>query len=165
MGIKRCRGYPILNLKAHNTDITNFSKDCRGKDGLQPRCKSCQKIWNAKENPKNNPKTNSNPKYDNIRATCGKEAQRIRFTAQPEYVRTNPEIRKAHQNIRRKREDLNRIHGPKTWAVDHIIPIGKRVHKRDGICGLDVPWNMEIIPHCTNSRKSDHVDWRRIIRK
>ena len=158
--MKECRGYPILGLPRHSANTSEFNKDIRGKDGLQPRCRNCQRQWNARDNPK----TNSDPKYDEIRAKCGKKAQRARFTAQPRYIRSNTKERKAHQAIRRKREDLNRACGEKRWAVDHIIPIGKRTHSK-GICGLDVPWNMEIIPYCTNAHKSDYLDWNRVIKK
>ena len=137
-------------------------------DGLHEKCIFCKEHQNSITNKgelkrKYNNKSNNDPKYDAIRAKCRGEAMIARHEAQPAYVSETKWVREQHRSIRRKREDLNRIHGPKTWAVDHIIPIGKRVRDRDGICGLDVPWNMEIIPHCTNSRKSDSVPWHRII--
>ena len=163
--MKECAGWNPkdfdIYIPKHLAPFSNFTKHKGKLDGYQDMCKDCKKIYNTARNPQ----VNSDPKYDAIRAKCHGEAIQARSEAQPAYVSEIEWVREQHQEIRRKREDLNRIHGLKTWAVDHIIPIGNRVRDRDGICGLDVPWNMEIIPHCTNSRKSDAVPWHRIIKK
>ena len=45
--------------------ISEFSKDCTTRDGLNHRCRSCMKVHNAKHNPNNNPYHNKLNMYVN----------------------------------------------------------------------------------------------------
>lgn len=39
------------------------------------------------------------------------------------------------------------------YEVDHIIPL-----HADGICGLHVPWNLQVLPHDLNAKKRNVYD-------
>ncbi|MGU3286458.1 hypothetical protein [Methylobacterium mesophilicum] len=44
--------------------------------------------------------------------------------------------------------------------VDHVIPLAGK-----GLCGLHVPWNLEVIPRAINRRKSARIDVHRALAK
>lgn len=87
-----------------------------------------QKAWNAK-----------NPEYHHTRkavrrAQCGK------------WPFTDKEL----ENIRglyRLAKTYRLITG-EPWEVDHIVPL-----KGDGVCGLHVPWNLQVVPKAYNQKK------------
>lgn len=61
--------------------------------------------------------------------------------------------RKEAQEVFKKMRALNKIYGPRTYNVDHIIPL-----HNDNICGLHCPVNFQIITQSENSSKNDKWD-------
>ena len=151
--MKECRGYPILGLPRHSAHPSEFNKDIRGKDGLQPRCRHCQSKWNARDNPKRNP-NHPTPIYAEINSFCAARARAKRILRYPTWISHPQEQQiKAIYNLRDK---LNRCHGYAYWHVDHIIPLlGKEVS------GLHVPENLQLVPSDVILSKSNQWNWER----
>lgn len=93
-------------------------------------------IWLATQDP-NDPKLNRNYRRS-VRY------YRKLYQAWPEWAATHPGFAKVYAAADRRRAAGEDVH------VDHIVPICS-----DLVCGLHVPWNLEVLDKLDNLRKSN----------
>jgi hypothetical protein len=156
-----------------------FSNDKSRKDGKNPRCKSCdafyhknrstetrekekarrksgryaekQSIWreNNAERKRQNDKSWRLLNRDSRRST---EAKRFakKKKATPPWL-TDSQLSEI-KNVYTQARDCELVSG-QTYHVDHIVPLqGKNV------CGLHVPWNLQVLPSDLNLKKRNSHD-------
>ena len=70
----------------------------------------------------------------------------------PDWVKNNPDIQKQIADIYLLAEEKSESTGIK-HHVDHIIPL-----QHPDVCGLHVPWNLQVIPGAKNSSKCNDFD-------
>lgn len=94
-------------------------------------------IWLAKQSefdPNLNPNYRRSVKY-----------YRKLFQAWPEWCAEDPRFKAIRKECERRRRRGEAV------AVDHIVPICSHV-----VCGLHVPWNLQIITEKANNQKSNN---------
>jgi hypothetical protein len=150
-------------------DFSLFHKDKTHKDGLRSFCKECVTSYQAKYYVDNkqvikervydwieNNRDRHNAKcYRWVSANKAKVNARTarryasRTKATPEWVKSNPDYMWMFTEAYSLAKLRETMVGGK-WEVDHIAPIrGKTV------CGLHVPWNIQVIQQSENRRKSN----------
>ena len=67
------------------------------------------------------------------------------YTAWPDWCSEHPGFKEVYDEAKRRRKQGEDVH------VDHIVPICS-----DIVCGLHVPWNLEVICAKKNMRKSNN---------
>lgn len=164
--------------------ISEFNKTKTRKDGLQNKCRDCQKAYHKAWSEKNleakrlknkEHRMKNAERISKYKAERYKENKQHILEVQREYEKNNkPRLsakrarRRAAQNnatpdwlttedilaidkFYELREELNKLTGVK-HHVDHIVPLrGKTV------CGLHVPWNLQVIPAVENLSKSNKL--------
>lgn len=147
--------------------VAEFSKNKTRKDGLQPKCKVCTEEYQKKYRQtvahkayqKEYQKTDkfktinkravkkyrlANPEKENAR-TAKRRAAKLRATPKWLTAEEHDWIEALYFTAANFTERSG-----EQWHVDHIIPLqGKNV------CGLHLPWNLQVIRAKDNLRKSD----------
>lgn len=111
----------------------------RNADGRMAHCRSC---WAIKSDAMRRKLAHYYTEYSNYRRAGFKKAS-------PEWLTS--EQRREMVRIYEVSRSLSRILGHR-FEVDHIVPI-----KGKSVCGLHVPWNLQVIPMTKNRQKSNKV--------
>ena len=147
-------------------DIEDFSIDVSRKNGRQCYCRKCQlKTYEEKKE--------LAKKQRQLRYAENKEKEKLKmkeyyFSNRAGYRERNA-LRRASKlsatppcltpldfyqikNIYSKAQELSKSSG-EAWHVDHIIPL-----QHEKVCGLHVPWNLQIITASENYAKNNKFE-------
>ena len=162
-------------------DEGGFNKQSRSRDGLQRYCRACQKIKNKswmvqnkdhrkayeesykelnREETKKLKRLWDERNFDHRRnyrlsrkeyyAERGSYRYLLQKSATPPWL-TEEQLREI-KNFYWLAEDLFKVSGQK-YNVDHIIPV-----QGENVCGLHVPWNLQVLPKDINISKGNRLD-------
>ncbi len=147
-------------------DIEDFSIDVSRKNGRQCYCRKCQlKTYEEKKE--------LAKKQRQLRYAANKEKEKLKmkeyyFSNRAGYRERNA-LRRASKlsatppcltsidfyqikSIYSKAQELSKSSG-EDWHVDHIIPL-----QHEKVCGLHVPWNLQIITASENYAKNNKFE-------
>lgn len=169
--------------------LEKFSKNSRNKtDGRQPKCKNCNREYREsnrgkilsylknyyEEKGKYLDRTEYLTKYrlehkEEVRAYKSLYCKINRGKINSETAERRAAKKKATPDWLTKghkkeikifywlASDLYKTSG-ETYDVDHIVPLGG-----ENVCGLHVPWNLQVLPSDINRSKSNnHNDWNNL---
>ena len=168
--------------------LSEFSPDRRKKDGRQARCKACNNLakivryakspevrlakklydvryvnknrarknqsvnaWNAANRDRARAKSNkwkSENRHKVASYTRKRQAAKLKRT--PAWL--TPDQLGQIEQLYWLAADLKCVSG-QVYHVDHIIPLQGK-----DICGLHVPWNLQVLPSDVNERKLNHYE-------
>ena len=139
-------------------ELSEFYANRGQKSGLNPSCKVCQSASNKASLLKGDRKAKKND-YDKIYMVKYNKANRSKRTAQENKRRagkleaTPPWLTEDHlksiYSVYELAKECEVLTGDK-YHVDHIVPLqGKNV------CGLHVPWNLQVLPADINIKKGN----------
>ena len=118
-------------------------------------CKVCRNLRNVKYRKENKESIKAYRKSPKRKADL-KMRNRIRHIrkshpAVPNWLtlEQKKEIRKLHLKQKQIRDTQN-----KEYHIDHIVPLNGET-----VCGLHVPWNLQLIPEKENLSKSNNWEW------
>lgn len=145
--------------------LTSFHRSKARKDGVQSLCIECFKITQAKYLENNREKVlnglrkyreDNNDYFLNWRRlnkdkNARKQMERVarKLNATPSWL--TKEQREEIDQLYWLAKDLRSVSG-QDYHVDHIVPL-----KGKNVCGLHVPWNLQVLPSDLNLSKSNKL--------
>lgn len=148
-------------------ETSKFNKRNRSKDGLQAYCRTCMQKY-RKEYDANNREVNrlrvqkwrkENPEQNKLNARLWQYKNKHKFAAKTQKRRaaklnaTPPWLNEDHKFMLEEIYELRDLRTQATGVVhhvDHIVPL-----RGAEVCGLHVPWNLQVIPASANIRKGN----------
>lgn len=144
--MKKCR---ICNK---NKELTEFHKQARNRDGLFHECKECTEQRRRERRRAEPEKTKELNRQHYLRhkqryITKGRLRAIDLRKAQPKWL-TEDHIFTLQEiyDLRDLRSELTGV----PHHVDHIVPL-----RGTNVCGLHVPWNLQVIPAVENRSKGN----------
>lgn len=155
----------ICKTCGQNLKVDSFYKAKQGKFGVRASCKDC-------EGKKQSFYRSSSEQKDRISLYNKAYPKDKKLSAQKAWVKSNYDYVLSYNASRRQlskratfvgykeeievfywmTRDLRAVTGEE-YHVDHIVPL-----KGESVCGLHVPWNLQILPSDINMSKSNNFD-------
>ena len=165
--MKSGRATKVCPLCSEEKCTSDYNKNKSRKDGLQAYCRPCNQLYKRQQRSTSTKAYEKELQYNRLR-------QREYRANNPEYLELQRAWRAGgkgayHCALRRARtlqatigdyeseilqmyelcQDINKV-SPDSYHVDHIVPLAGK-----NVCGLHVPWNLQILPSDLNQRKSN----------
>ena len=144
-------GYKRCFMCSKELALSMFSKKKRTRKdktfyyGYNYECKKCKVLSN-----KEYLKKPGNREKNKIRQSAMVKRNRV---AKPKWL--SAEQMKAIHEIYKDMRTRNRLAGKIEYHVDHVVPLNGET-----VCGLHVPWNLEVVKAKDNIAKSNtYIDW------
>lgn len=142
---KLCQ-WPKKTCKKCNTekDRELFIKDPSSSDGIQSTCRDCRGLI---------PKKSKKELYKEKLVLANTKKKKRRFAerlATPNWLTSDQkeDIKRVYDHMR----DCRAVTG-EPYEVNHVVPL-----RGENICGLHVPWNLEVLPRYINIALSNKFD-------
>lgn len=135
--------------------ISDYPKNKCSADGLYSTCKACKKEKDLKYRLLNKSKIKDRQrKYysQNKEVFYSHNATRRAISRKAKPTWLTPEQRLSIESLYYLAKDCQVVSG-QTYHVDHIVPL-----RGYNVCGLHVPWNLQVIPSDLNAKKYNNFE-------
>lgn len=134
---------------------SDFYKDSSKKDGFRTTCKGCKAVVDRdyKQNNRDKVKERQSKYYEKNKELFFNHNSKRRAKSRNATPSWLSPAQKAHMKRTHKLRILvEEVTGVK-YHVDHIVPLNGK-----NVCGLNVPWNLEVIQAKENLSKSNKFE-------
>lgn len=141
--------------------LSEYAKSKSERFGVRSKCKSCVKIYNKEyqlrkfpDRPKRYLSGLTKKEYDRYYSRLNRPKRNsLQARRRSRMKRSTFEgYRKEIENFYWLAHDLKAVSGEE-YHVDHVVPLNGK-----GICGLHVPWNLQVLPADINMSKGNSFD-------